>query len=60
VSRTDPQTFRLDLIKKGLGEKRERGVVEYLILCMHVILLNHLLEDWTLLPGIDTCHKKKI
>jgi len=34
--------------------------VEYLILCMGVILLNHLLEDWTLLPGNNSCHKKEL
>jgi hypothetical protein len=58
VNRTDPQTFRLDLIKGLL--KKNCGVVEYLILCMGVIVLNHLLEDWTLLPGNDSCHKKEI
>jgi len=33
---------------------------EYLILCVGVILLNHLLEEWTLLPGNDSSHKKEI
>jgi hypothetical protein len=60
VNKTDPQTFRLDLIN-GLSDRgRGEWCSGVLIQCMGISLLNHPLEDWTLLPGNDSCHKIEI